>query len=396
MAYLDPAEPRLFRLGSVTIPPVKRLLVVSVGVAALVVGVVLAWYSVRQDREFQRLIAQGDAALAEGRTFEAIEAFSGAMALKGQSMLPYLKRGDTYRRRGDLDAALRDLREATTLDPSAPRPLELLGDVSVAMSRYEEAAGHYRGFITLEDREPRVHYKLAVALYRNGQTELAIDALRRTLALDDRLAEAHYLLGMCLRERQEGAEALRALTRAIEINAAFVAAREELAELHAQAGRSRESILQLEAIAALEPMRAERLVAVGMAYARAGRTEAAVLTLGRAAERFPDSPAVYAALGRIWLQDAEARNDRIALSKAVEALEPATSGGASSSETLMLYGRALFLSGQTAAAERALQEAVSRPPIDPVAFRYLADAASRLGHADVARNARQRYDALAF
>ena len=59
----------------------KRLLVVSVGVAALVVGVVLAWYSVRQDREFQRLIAQGDAALAEGRTFEAIEAFSGALAL---------------------------------------------------------------------------------------------------------------------------------------------------------------------------------------------------------------------------------------------------------------------------------------------------------------------------
>jgi tetratricopeptide (TPR) repeat protein len=374
----------------------KRLLVVSAGVAALVVGIVLAWYSVRQDREFQRLIAQGDAALAQGQTFEAIEAFSGALALKRDSMLPYLKRGDTYRRRGDLDAALDDLKDAATLDPAAPRPVELLGDVTVGLGRYEEAAGHYRAFIALEDREPRVYYKLAVALYRNGQSALAIDPLRRALALNDRLAEAHYLLGMCLRDRQEEAEALRALTRAIEINAAFVAAREELADLHAQAGRNRESIEQLEALAALEPMRAERLVGVGMAYVRAGRTEAAVLTLGRAAERFPESPVVSAALGRIWLENAERRNDRIALSKAVEALQPAASGRVSSSETLMLYGRALFLSGQTAAAERALQEAVSRPPIDPIAFRYLADAASRLGHNDIARSALQRYDALTF
>ena len=374
----------------------KRLLVVSVGVAALVVGVVLAWYSVRQDREFQRLIAQGDAALAQGQTFEAIEAFSGALALKRDSMLPYLKRGDTYRRRGDLEAALRDLREAATLDPSAPRPVELLGDVKVGMGQYEEAAGHYRAFIALEDREARIYYKLALALYRNGQAALAIDPLRRAVALNERLAEAHYLLGMCLRDRQQQADALRALTRAIEINGAFVAAREELADLHAQAGRSRQSIEQLEALAALEPMRPERLVAVGVAYSRVGRTEAAVLTLGRAAERFPESPVVYAALGRIWLEDAELRDDRIALSKAIEALEPAASGRASSSETLMLYGRALFMSGQTAAAERALQEAVSRPPIDPIALRYLADAASRLGHADIARSALQRYDALTF
>lgn len=374
----------------------KRLLVVSVGVAALVVGVVLAWYSVRQDREFQRLIAQGDAALAQGQTFEAIEAFSGALALKRDSMLPYLKRGDTYRRRGDLEAALRDLREAATLDPSAPRPVELLGDVKVGTGQYEEAAGHYRAFIALEDREPRIYYKLALALYRNGQAALAIDPLRRAVALNERLAEAHYLLGMCLRDRKQEADALRALTRAIEINGAFVAAREELADLHAQAGRSRQSIEQLEALAALEPMRPERLVAVGVAYSRVGRTEAAVLTLGRAAERFPESPVVYAALGRIWLEDAELRDDRIALSKAIEALEPAASGRASSSETLMLYGRALLLSGETVAAERALQEAVSRPPIDPIAFRYLADAASRLGHGDIARSALQRYDALRF
>src|ERR687896_684538 len=81
----------------------------------------LVWYSVRQEREFQRLIAAGDAALAADQTYGAIEAFSDALALKSDSMLAYLKRGDTYRRRGELAAALRDLRLATTLDPSATR-----------------------------------------------------------------------------------------------------------------------------------------------------------------------------------------------------------------------------------------------------------------------------------
>src|SRR5687768_17299818 len=114
----------------------KRLLVVSVGLIALTVGIVIAWYTARQDREFQRLIATGDAALAQDETYGAIEAFSGALALRSDSMLAYLKRGDAYRRRGELNAALRDLRDAAALDPAAPRPVELLGDVNAAMGRH--------------------------------------------------------------------------------------------------------------------------------------------------------------------------------------------------------------------------------------------------------------------
>ena len=117
----------------------KRAAALAVLLSALVVGLVLAWNSERQDREFRRLIALGDTSLAQDQTFVAIEAFSGALALKPESMLARLKRGDTYRRRGDMAAALRDLREAALLDPSATRPRELSGDVNVAMRRYDNA-----------------------------------------------------------------------------------------------------------------------------------------------------------------------------------------------------------------------------------------------------------------
>ena len=71
----------------------------SIAGAILLAGAVFAWNAVRQEREFRRLVATGDAALTRDQTYEAIEAFSGALALKRDSMLAHLKRGDSYRRR---------------------------------------------------------------------------------------------------------------------------------------------------------------------------------------------------------------------------------------------------------------------------------------------------------
>jgi tetratricopeptide (TPR) repeat protein len=372
----------------------KRSVVLATGGALLLAGTVFAWNAVRQEREYRRLIAAGDAALVRDQTYDAIEDFSGALALKNDSMLAYLKRGDSYRRRAELSAALRDLREASSLDPTATRPLELLGDVNVSMGRYERAADVYRRYIAIDDRAPRVLYKLALAYYRNGQAALAIEPLHRAVALDARFAEAHYLLAMCLEDQKRGPDALASLTMALAINPAFGAAREELASLDLSRGMNREAIEQLEALAALEPTRPQRLVDVGLAYARLGRPEMAITTLGHAAERFPDADVVYVALGKVWLDAAEAHNDRVALRKAISALQPAASRASASSDTLTLYGRTLFLSGDADGAERVLGQAAARMPVDPTAFVYLAAAAGRRGHVTAAHDALARYAAI--
>lgn len=372
----------------------KRPVIVVVAVASLVAASSFLWMGVRQEREFRRLIAVGDAAVAGDETSEAIEAFSGALALKRDSMLAYLKRGDTYRRRGDLTAALRDLREAGRLDATAPQPIEGLADVNAAMGRHVEAAVLYQQYLALDDRAPRVLYKLALARYRNGQPVQAMDPLRRALAFNERFAEAHHLLGVLLRAQGRRNEAVRTLTRAVALNAAFSAPREELVDLYMELGRGRDAIEQLEALAALEPARPERLVSLARTYVRLGRPDAAVVTLGRAAERHPGSPIVYTAVGRIWLNAWEQDSDPSALGKAIEALARAASRSEASSEALALYGRALLLSGDVVNAERVLQQATARLPVDPRAFRYLAAAGRRLGHESVAREADVRYASL--
>jgi tetratricopeptide (TPR) repeat protein len=377
-----------------TMPDVKRPVVVIAVVAALVAAAVQGWSDVRQARAFRRLIAEGDTALGRGQTSAAIEAFSGAVALRPRSMLPYLKRGDTYRRAGQFDSARRDLAQAEALDSTAPQPLEIEGDVRMAMGDAAGAVAPYRAYLALDDRAPRVQYKLGVALYRSGDSAAAADAAGRALSMDGALADAHQLLGLAWLDQGRPNDASASLRRALDLQPASTATRAALADLYATLGRVRDETSEREALAALGADRPEGLVSLALAYARHGRTEAAVATLGRASDRFPDSPAVANAAGRVWLDLAQATGDPHATQQALAALAPAAGAESASSETLALYGRALLLNGDLEPAAVALRRATTRFPVAGDAFLQLATAEARLGHADAAHAALARHEAL--
>ena len=135
-----------------------RTLVAVVFVAVAGVAGALAYAALANEREFERQIAAGDQAVAAERHFQAIEAFSGAIALKPDSMLAHLKRGAVYQNQAEFEAALRDLREAVDIDPSALLAIELLGDVNTSLHRPERALERYETYIALDERSARVHY----------------------------------------------------------------------------------------------------------------------------------------------------------------------------------------------------------------------------------------------
>lgn len=363
------------------------LLLLLVGVAAL-----YGYQATSRERLYREHIARGESAMAADDTGAAVAAFSAALAIKPDAMLGYLKRGEAYRRQNDLESALRDLRQATELDQTSPRVFELAGDVFYALGRHEPAAERFERSVALDDQSARVQYKLALARYRTGQLAGAVTALRAAIALDNAFAEAHYLLGLCYRDQQKHEEALAALQRAVELSPALLHAREELADLFGRLGRSDDRISQLEALLYLDPA-PSREVALGLAYARSGRPDSAVVTLRRAVERHPQHPHAYVALGRVWLETAQERGDRVDLGKALEALGSAA-GSDQSSEALTLLGRALLASGDDDAALRTLQQAADKLPVDPMAFYFLAQVAERRGSVEVARRALLDYQAL--
>ena len=368
----------------------SALVLVAVG------GVVAAmtYSSFTTEQEFVRLVAAGDTAVAEGRAFEALEAYSGALALVPDAAVPYLKRGRVYQQEGQPEAALRDLRHAAEIDPSATRPLEWLGDISLELDRLDRAIDYFRSYVALDDRNPRVLHKLGVALYRSGALGDAIASLDRALELDPSLADARFVLGLCQRDLGDLPAARRALERVVADSPAKIGPRDALAEIYLSLDQHQLAIDQLEALATLDPARPQRLVAVGQALARSGRDSQAVLVLGRAVERFPDSPEVYAALGHVWLAAAERRGERVALLKAVEALTESANHATSSSEAMSDLGRALTIAGDLPGAERALRQAVARLPVSVDAFARLAAVAERQGHLLEARDALLQFVAL--
>lgn len=375
----------------------RRTLFVLLLVTAGGIAVALAVSAYTSEQEFERLVAVGDAAMAEDQPFAAIEAYSGAITLKPDAMLGHLKRGQAYLARGEPLSALRDLDRARILDPTAPLPLELLGDANEALARHGRAVQNYEARLVLDDRSASVHHRLGLARYRNGDAAGAIAPLQQAVVLDRQRAESHYLLGLCLRDAGRIAEARNELEATTKLAPGLTGPREALAGLYEQRGETRRTLEELEALVTLEPARPERLIAVGLAQERIGRRDAAVATLSRAIDRFPDSAQAYGAVGHIWLGEAEhggEHADRVALDKALEALTEAATHPDASSAVLTDLGRASMLSGDFEGAERALRQATSRLPVPASAYRYLAILATRKQQWQAARDHLVRYATL--
>ena len=379
----------------------RAILVISMlaaAVGATAVGATVVYQTAARQRAYETLIARGDAALGDDQTFAAIEAYSRAIELRSDSMLAYLRRAETYQRRGDrgdLDLAARDFRTAAALDPGSTRPLEELGDVLYQLHRYDRSAEAFERCARIDDRSARVVFKLAQARYQAGDLDQALSSAIQALRLDDKMSGAYYLLGVCLREKARPSDALAAFEKAAAIAPGSIPVREELADLYGSLDRRGDELVQLQLLAGLDRSHVERQVAVGLAHARAHRWELAVLTLGNALERAPNDPTLSGALGRVWLDAARARDDREAVSKAREALERVASRPDASSELLTLYGRAVLQEGDAARAEGVLLEAGTRHPLDPDSLLLYATASERQNHLAAARGALIKYGALA-
>jgi tetratricopeptide (TPR) repeat protein len=346
------------------------------------------------DRQYRRLLADGERALASGDFYGAVEAFSGALAFRRDSMVAHLRRGEAYRGQRRYDEAMRDWREASRLAPQAPQPLVAMGDLFDATDRPGEAAEWYgQAADRLKGEDTALLYRLALARYRAGAPATAIEPLKQAAARNQGSAETHYLLGLAYRDTGQTANAIGALTTALAIVPDLVAAREELADLYRAEGRPVDEMAQLQALAAGDNQITRR-VAIGLAEARQGQLDGALGTLSAALETAPNDSRVLLAIGRVYLSRAERNGDAQSLRGALGVLERALGGTAPRSEGLALYGRALHLSGDFTQAERILREAVSTSPVDPEAFQFLADTAERLGHHLIARDALMNLDAL--
>ena len=371
---------------------VKRTLAVAALVVVAAVGV-LVIQDANRDRNYAQLLQTGQEALDRGNTYAAIEAFTGALTLRPDSMVAFYHRGEAYRAQHRDDEAVRDFRAAIRSAPDAPQPLVALGDLYDLTDPAQAALRYGQAVAQLRSDDPTLLYKLALARYRAGSPAEALDPLRRALARNDSLGEAHYLLGLVYRDTLRPDAAIASLERAVKLTPGLVAPREELADVYRTRGRYVDEMTQLQALSTLDDLTG-RTVDIALAEARQGQFPAALGTLARAAAHASSDSRVQLALGRVYLASAERTGDGTSISRALDALAKARGKTARRSEDLALFGRALSVAGDDERAERILREAVATSPVEPEAFSYLADASERLSHFAEARDALATLDVL--
>lgn len=360
----------------------------------LLLALAVTYGTVTADRAYVRLVAAGDEAVTRGDTAEALEAYSGALALLPEAVAPYLKRARLYQSTGQAELALRDLHRAAALDPLATRPAEYLGDWHLANNRAARAVDYYRKATTLEERNDRLYLKLAIAHLQADQTDEALTAVERALVLQPTSAEARYVKTLVLLARGQEREALTALEDLVAAQPGHTPTREALAAVSESLGDFRRAVDELSALSVLEPDRPSRAVAVALAMTRVGREADALDVLERARERFPSDADVLTTLGHAWLVRAERTANREALQRASALLATATTQPSPSSVALSDWGRIRQLLGDLDGAAAALERAVATPPVTADAYLRLATVRERRQEAAPARAALEAYAAL--
>lgn len=275
--------------------------------------------------------------------------------------------------------------------------------------------------VVLRPDDAAARYRLAEALFADGDFAAAAKQLEKAIKLDGADANAHRLLAKSYERAGRGPEALRTLEELARRAPDDVATREELLELSLAQGRVDDALVHAEAAARLAPADPKKHRTAAELFRIKRLLPQAKSALERAQRLAPEDPVIAAELRQLYLElGDEAASDRVAgardhayfLAQAKAALdtaqlERATADGAlaQAAEALraadlaavkralvaaspaekataaweFLRGEVLLVEGEAARAEKCFRACVERADDFGVAYNRLGDLLQHRG-----------------
>lgn len=133
-------------------------------------------------------------------------------------------RGIELYRRGDNEAALKALREATRKEQSNPEAWHYLGLALVKKEKLKDARKAFARAVTLRPDFPEALTGLAYLLVRLGETYDAARAAERAVALEPGNLDARYVLGVTHLRQDSNSRALEQAEAALKLNPSYAPA----------------------------------------------------------------------------------------------------------------------------------------------------------------------------
>lgn len=328
----------------------------------------------------------------QGRLNQAETAYKRSLELAPDRAQSWSRLGRVYYELGRVEDAVQAFSHALKRDDGLAHAHAGLGDLAVLAQRDVQAIEHYQRALALQPEALRLHYRIAQAARRLGNTARAREHLAlygdRDVRLADPWLEAMQLLARDVGEFLAAASAaagggnvLRAeslLRKALYVDPDNVDALVTLADAMRLKGRSDEGLAYVDRALEQDPVHAGALVVKGLLLRQAGRDDDAVRTLLAATRvaaddgntqalvadalfglgRFARAAALYAKAGASGQYDAAmALRHGIALQATGDCenalvVLAAASARERSTEALIVHGRIAAVCDGTSADER--------------------------------------------
>ncbi|MBS1825430.1 MAG: tetratricopeptide repeat protein [Acidobacteria bacterium] len=263
-------------------------------------------------------------------------------------------------RGGRLEAAAKDLQEASRLAPKNPLYRSALGGIYLKQNKPEEAIAEFRRAVALDAGNSALRANLeklsldyGAVLAKAGRFRSGLPLARETAALFPSSAPAHLMLGLFETRNQQNVRAVAAYRKALELDAESADASVGLGIAQSSAGMLKESQATFEAGLKKFPQDAMHRQAYGvllvkLAEAGAATQDQAVNMLREALRMDPRLAEAHYQLGSLAL-------DHEDVDEALAELSAALGNGLDDSRLHYALARALRRKGRAQEAEKHLQ-----------------------------------------
>lgn len=190
-----------------------------------------------------RLLEEGAALEAEGRTDAALQRYDEALRLAPHLARAHFNRGNILLDLGDAEGALQAYAAALSHKPDSAAAHYNAGNACVRLGRYADGVSAYTQAIRLKPAFADAEVALGAALEYLGRPEDAVAHYRRALEISPDYAEAHCSLGEALAGLGKHDQAVESFGKALALRPAW-------AEAHFRLGNSLKPLGRLEEAAA--------------------------------------------------------------------------------------------------------------------------------------------------
>jgi tetratricopeptide (TPR) repeat protein len=312
-----------------------------------------------------RELLRGMMEFYQGKTAEAMETL-----LNGSRLIPESNLAAYYYT--NMDMITWELNREMLKNPHNPEGQLKMARHQIGLKQYGAALELLYGIVRMSGNDPFVEYEIARCYLGQAEIDSAAYYLRKSLQKNDALSSAWYFLGQILYRQDQSEEALEAHRRAVSLEPRMYEAHNAIGAIYHEQKKYREALSTYQRSLSIMAFQPEIAADVGDCFLQLNKIPEAISMYQRALKTGNENPLLMFNLGNAFFFNKQ-------YELAADLHQRAITLDSSNPEFYYNFGNALVMQGKLAAAADVFAQAVQLNPKEPDYYNNLGMCYRNLG-----------------